>query len=176
MTLQNQSGADLVYIWNSTPQEWFFKTAGLSSNDAVVVGKTTNFHVVHLFENTNSTWYRNTTNNGIYDYNVTSVNNFISIPIDYTFGNLTESFMNRSKNFPSLISTFGPFNLSFFAGYNNSIQDYVSHVFNSTWANDTLLEPCPNRVNIVTCMETAWVASDFNVTWNGTAIKGNWTI
>jgi len=70
---------------------------------------------------------------------------------------------------------FGPFNFSFFAGYNNSIQDYVSHIFNFTFANATIIEPCPNRNFPVTCMEAIWVASDFNVTWNGTGIDANWT-
>ena len=182
-TIQNQSGADLVYFWNQTNQEWVFKTAGLTSNDAVNVGYKTGYHVVHLFENTNSTWLRNTTNSGIFNYNVSSVNNFISIPSYYNFGNLTESFGNTTFRFPSFINVsannftlFGPFNITFFAGYNNTAQDYVSHIFNFTWANVTILEPCPNRAFKETCMETFWVASDFNVTWNGTAIERNWTI
>lgn len=185
--IQNSSGADLVYIWNATSQGWIFKTAGLTTNDNVEVGFTTDYHVVHLFENTNSTWFRSIVNQGSYNYNVTSVNNFISVPTDYNFGNLTESFMNVT-NFPSFIAnttdlgkspydyTFGPFNVTFFAGYNNSLQDYVSHIFNFTWANATLLEPCPNRTNTVTCMETFWVASNFNITWNSNNITRNWTI
>ena len=187
-TVQNQSGADLVYFWNATNQQWVFKTAGLTTNDGVNVGYRTKYHVVHLFENTNSTWLRNTTNQGLYNYNVTSVNNFVNVPTDYNFGNLTESFGNTTFNFPSFIgndssfgtsgsnSTFGPYNITFFAGYNNTLQDYVSHIFNFTWANETILEPCPNRAFKETCMETFWVASDFNVTWNGTAVRINWTV
>ena len=71
---------------------------------------------------------------------------------------------------------YGPFNITYFAGYNNSVQDYVSHIFNFTWSNATFLEPCPTRDFPITCMETAWVASGFNVSWNGTAIYANWTI
>ena len=182
-TVQNQSGADLVYFWNATNQEWVFKTAGLTTNDGVEIGFDTAYHVVHLFENTNSTWLRNTTNSGVFDYNVSSVNNFINVPQYYNFGNLTESFGNTTFRFPSFINVsannftlFGPFNITFFAGYNNTAQDYVSHIFNFTWANVTILEPCPNRAFKETCMETFWVASDFNVTWNGTAIERNWTI
>ena len=184
--IQNQSGADLVYFWNATNQDWVFKTAGLSTNDGVDVGFKTDYHVVHLFEDTNSTWYRNTSNSGVFDYNVTSVNNFINVPIDYTFGNLTESFMNGTVGFPTHISNFtggsvpnGTFiviNLTSFSGYNNSIQDYVNHIFNFTWSNSTLLEPCPDRNNKDTCMETFWVASAFNVTWSGVQVTGNWSI
>ncbi len=181
--LQNQTGADLVYVWNATNQNWVFFAAGLSSNGWVDVGKLTNMHVVHLFENTNSTWFRNIVNPGFYDYNVTSVNNFISVPIAYTFGNLTESFMNESKDFPVIINRsatdnieFGPFNITAFAGYNNSAQNYVNHIYNFTWRNDTILEPAPNRNFPATIMETFWVASNFNITWNGTQAVRNWTI
>ena len=184
--IQNESGADLVYIWNATKQDWIFKTVGLSTNDGVIVGKSTIFHVVHLFENTNSTWFRNKTNDGVYRYNVTSESNFVSIPNLYNFGNLTFSFGNESFQFPSFIGndtsagdgnvTFGPFNITAFAGYNNSAQDYVAHIFNFTFANATFLQPCNGRTELVTCMETAWVASAFNVSWNTTAVYANWTI
>ena len=182
--IQNQSGADLVYFWNATNQNWVFFTAGLSTNGGVDVGIGTHYPVVHLFENTNSTWYRNTTKPlDFYHYNVSSVSNFVSILTDYDFGNLSWSFGNTSKNFPSFINEsatnaikFGPFNITSFAGYNNSKQGYVNHIFNFTWANATLLEPCPLRTDTGTCMETFLVASDFNVTWNGTAILRNWTI
>ncbi len=181
--IQNQSGADLVYFWNATNQNWVYYTAGLSSNGHVDVGRATDYQVVHLYENTNSTWFRNQTNDRTYNYNVSSTHNFISIPRLYNFGNLTYSFMNTSKDYPSYInntytnsSMYGPFNITYFAGYNNSVQDYVSHIFNFTWSNATFLEPCPTRDFPITCMETAWVASGFNVSWNGTAIYANWTI
>ncbi len=184
-TIQNQSEADLVYIWNSTAQDWVFYTAGLTTNQNVVVGRDGDYNVVHLFENTNSTWTRNTSNDGQYEYNISEGSNFVAVPTDYTFGNLTQSFMNSSQFFPSTLhgnhtgvandSTYGPFNFTFFAGFNNSKQDYVSHIFNFTWANATVLEPCPDRNFLTTCMETFWVAGDFNVTWNGTQINVNWT-
>jgi len=180
--IQNSSGADLVYIWNASNQNWVFKTAGLTTNDNVDVGTGTDYHVVHLFEDTNDTWYRNTVNQGVYDFNVTSTNNFLSVPTDYTFGNLTESFMNEtitqtSNKFVPFPSTNGTFvwNITLFSGYNNSLQDYVASIFNFTWANSTVLEPCPDRVNTETCMETFWVASDFNLTWNGAYAFKDWS-
>lgn len=183
--IQNQSGADLVYFWNATNQNWVYFTAGLTANEEVDIGWSTAYHVVHLYENTNSTWLRNTTNSGAYDYNVTSINNFVSVPTDYTFGNLTQSFMNASVldgdyPFPSKFSVNSggvfTFNITSFAGWNNSAQDYVSHIYNFTWSNSTLLEPCPDRTNTVTSMETFWVAGNFNVTWNSSSIEYNWTI
>ncbi|MAF50793.1 MAG: hypothetical protein CMH64_01750 [Nanoarchaeota archaeon] len=179
--IQNQSGADLVYFWNATNQNWVYMTAGLGTNDEVIVGKKTAYQIVHLYENTNSTWYRNITDYGVYDYNVSSVNNFVSVPTDFTFGNLTQSFMNASildaiYYHPSTTTDDLTFNITLFAGWNNSLQDYVSHIYNFTWSNSTLLEPCPNRVNTDTCMEAVWVASNFNVTWNASSISRNWTI
>ncbi len=180
--LQNQTGADLVYVWNATNQNWVFFTAGLSASGGVSVGQYDKFFVAHLFENTNSTWFRNTTNLGTYTTNITSVNNFLSAPIYYTFGNLTESFMNGSIQIPSDAPLFGltnntalVYNITAFAGYNNSEQNYINHIFNFTWRNSTVLEPAPSRNFPATIMETFWVASGFNVTWDGTRIIGNWT-
>ncbi len=163
-------------------------TAGLTTNDNVIMGRDTDYHVAHLFENTNSTWFRNISNQGHYNFNLSEGSNFIAIPGFYNFGNLTESFMNTSRQFPSFINQsssdfnggsagidFGPFNVSYFAGYNNTLQDYVNHVFNFTWANATFLQPCFERTENPTCMETAWLASGFNMTWNGTQIYTNWT-
>ena len=62
---------------------------------------------------------------------------------------------------------YGPFNITFFAAYNNSAQRWVNHVFNTTWNNNTRLDP--------TKLEAFWVYSDYNVTWNGTAVDVNWT-
>lgn len=185
-TIQNQSGAELVYVWNGTDQDWVFKTAGLTTNDDVIVGRLSNFPVVHLFENNGSTWLRNTTETGTYEFNITEINNWVPVSTDYIFGNFTQSFQNASKDFPSFIGNdtshfptdsfvFGPFNFTFFAGYNNTAQNYVNHLFNFTWANSTFLEPCPSRTVADTCMEAVWVASGFNVTWNGTAITRNYT-
>ena len=185
-TVQNQSGADLVYVFNATNQDWILFTAGLTTNEGVKIGHKTDYHVVHLFENVNSTWFRNTTNPGFFSYNVTQGSNFISVPQGFTFGNLTESFGNVSKDFPAFIGNdtaqfinddyiIGPINITVFAGHNNSIQDYVSHIFNFTQANGTILEPCPNRLLTATCMESFWVASGFNVTWNISQINLNFT-
>lgn len=182
-TLQNQSGADLLYVWNSTRQSWVFMTNGLSTSINTIVGKTTHYHAILLFENTNSTWRRNLTNPGYYEYNITAGDNFVSIPTDYTFGNLTESFMNASRIYPSTIgnitgdnnvpldSIYGPWNITNFAGFNNSNQKWVSHLFNFTWANLTVLSPTPATSKI----EVTWFYSDYNVTWNGTEVYGNWT-
>ncbi|KKK74377.1 hypothetical protein LCGC14_2884380, partial [marine sediment metagenome] len=42
--IQNQTGADLIYVWNATNQEWIFHTAGLTTNDGVEIGFDTAYH------------------------------------------------------------------------------------------------------------------------------------
>ena len=159
-------------------------TAGLSGNTNLLVGKSSIYHSILLYENTNSTWRRNLTNRGYYDYNITVGDNFVSLPTDYNFGNLTFSFMNSSQGFPSRLgnytvpngTTYGPFNITVFAAFNNSNQRWVSHLFNFTWANATLLEPARiYNFNTTPTIEVVWFASDYNVTWNGTSVFTNWT-
>ena len=94
--------------------------------------------------------------------------------------------MNTSGDFPSTLGNitgengvpngtiFGPFNITFLSGWNSSKQDYVDHLFNFTYVNATFLMPCYLRLENSTCMETAWVGSGFNVTWN-TSIYTNWS-
>lgn len=181
--LQNQSGADLLYFWNQTKQNWVFMTAGSSANSGNRVGRKETYHVVALYENTNSTWFRNTTNNGYYNYNVTVGDNFLGVPTNYNFGNLTWTFANNSdpanvKIMPAFIANethvgaldnaYGPFNFTIFAAWNGSSQRWVSHDFNHTWVNASVLQPYK--------IEAFWIYSgNFNVTWNGTSISRNWT-
>jgi len=179
-TLQNQSSANLVYVWNTTKQNWVFFTAGTTSAQGVQVGSATPYRVVALYRNTNSTWRRNiTTKFGFYLYNITSGENYIAIPEDYHFGNLSESFMNSSRDYPSTVSNesitnntlYGPFNITIMSGWNMSKQDWINHVHNFSYANLTVLSQNP----AVSRIELIWVPSDFNVSWNGTAIDRNWS-
>ena len=178
-TIQNQSGADYVYFWNQTKQNWVSMVAGLSSSSANQIGKRRDAHVVLLYENTNSTWRRNVSNAGYYQYNITSGDNFVNLPIDFTVGNFTESLLNNSREFPSTIGNetnggiinngtiYGPWNITYMAFYNNSNNRWISHVWNFTYTNMTQVKPFG--------IETAWFYSDYNLTWNGTGIVGNWT-
>src|SRR3990167_1373896 len=167
--IQNQSGANLVYFWNQSKQNWVFYTAGTSTNGGTLIGRDTTFHVVQLYESINSTWRRNQTIRGYFDYNITHGDNFIYAVTNYTFGNLTQSFMNvfgnnatgnssnssgyypsflwnntedaNTAGFPLQNLSYGPFNITFLAGYNNSAQRWSNHVFNTTWNNNTALAP-----------------------------------
>ena len=94
----------------------------------------------------------------------------------YNFGNLTESFMNQSRDIPSQTPEKKVFNITGFAGFNNSKQGYVNHYFNFTDANATFVQPCDGRSEAPTCIESIWVGSLWNLSYNTTAIYTNWTI
>ncbi len=197
----DQTEAEYVYYWNQTNQEWISATAGGSTEMDFVVGTAAGDnggrHVVILYEETNSTWdkgtlggiVRNTTNSGYYFYNITVGDNYIKLPTDYTFGNLSISLLNSSYNYSAdavqVISGYGfgielsqtpeglVYNLTqfWFSAYNNTGTTWEPYyIYNQTAENNTVLSvPGPHEV--------VWIHSDEdNLTWNGTNIIGNWTI
>ncbi len=184
----NESGAEYVYFWNQTGQTWISATRDGSSEQGFQVGIETNRHVVAIYEDVNSTWARNTTNTGFYVYNFTSGNNFIKLYTSSTFGNFTTTLLNESWNHTSGAVQesseykFGAelsqtpiglvYNLTnfWFSAYNNTAVTWEPYyVYNTTLENNTrLIVPGPHEV--------MWVWSDYNLTWNGTYITGNWSI
>lgn len=182
------SSADIGYIWNQTDQSWVTHTAGTAANGGTLVGTTQKYRSVWLYENTNSTWFRNTTAMSAYHYNVSAGHNFIALSKGYSMGNLTRSFYNASYeesgldyfgHFPPKVKAGSDyiFNITAFAGFNASAQDWtIAHTFNTSWNNDSIVAPCPTRSEVATCAEVAWVWSYFNVTWNGSAVISNWSL
>ena len=193
--------SEFVYYWNQTNQEWVFATSGGSSNMNFEVGISTGTgrgvtarHVVVIFEEVNSTWDRNTTNSGYYHYNITTGDNFIKLPTDYSFGNFSNSLLNSSftagtvsgyrlgvtlSQTPGNTSQIGSFNAGglvynmtefWFSAYNNTGVTWEPYwVYNQTAENNTVLTiPGPHEV--------MWMFAEDNLTWNSTNVVGNWTI
>ena len=151
-------------------------------------------HVVVIFEEVNSTWDRNTTNSGYYHYNITTGDNFIKLPTDYSFGNFSNSLLNSSftagtvsgyrlgvtlSQTPGNTSQIGSFNAGglvynmtefWFSAYNNTGVTWEPYwVYNQTAENNTVLTiPGPHEV--------MWMFAEDNLTWNSTNVVGNWTI
>lgn len=206
----NQTEAEFVYYWNSTAQKWVSAQAGATSNMDFLVGTSTGErsiggrHVIALFESSNSTWgLRNTTSVPFYQQNLTTGDNFIKLGSEYTFGNLSLSFLNNSHNWDDRTTTVGgygfnveisqtPSNFSknavdspvgglfynltdlFFSAYNNTAATWQPYyVYNSTLENGTILTP--RIAGDYTNMEVVWVFSRLNLTWNGTNVIGNWS-
>ena len=204
----NQTSAEFVYFWNQTNQEFVFSTAGSTANLGFEVGISAGEraaggrHVIALFEETNSTWVRNTTNSGVYVYNFTSGDNFIKLPTDFTFGNLSLTFLNTTfqdgigeddYNFGVEEST-TPTNASqdvsdpedvqvggvkynitdlFFSAFNLTARTWEPfYIYNLSIDNNTILTPLAAGVNN---FEVVWIFSEQNITWNTTNIIGNWT-
>lgn len=200
----NQTDAEFVYYWNQTGQTWISATPGSSSNIGFEVGQAVGERanggrqVVAIFEEINSTWpLRNVTNTSFYTYNITSGDNYIRLPEEYTFGTLARSLLNTSySDGVSLVpgyeygigQSLTPGNLSeapdgsteaggllynltefWFSAYNNTATTWtISYTYNFTGDNNTVL-------TVPGISEVLWVWSEYNLTWNGTNIIGNWT-
>ncbi|MBI4406633.1 hypothetical protein HY571_01845 [Candidatus Micrarchaeota archaeon] len=161
--IANQSGASLAYWWNATGQSWVFNQQGTTSNANVPVNYG---NAVLLYSATNSTWFRNTTVTGNYTLNLTQGDNFFGFVSQYSFWNLSQSFKNETLG--ESIPVYGAANLTnntvFFASFNNTIHNYISHYRGYSWENSTPLQRGE--------MGWAWVER-FNLTWNTSAIIAN---
>jgi hypothetical protein len=180
----DQTEAEYVYYWNQTGQEWIYATSGGTSNMGFEVGTAVGRQVIALYESVNSTWARNTTNSGFYNYNFTVGDNFLKLSTDYTFGNLSRSFLNGSYIEGTIAGyeygigdlTQTPegmnYNLSdfWYSAYNNSAVTWdEGYIYNWSYRNNTVLSPFGFG-------EVVWVNAPANITWNGTSIIANWTI
>src|SRR3990167_2065199 len=188
-TILNQTSAEFVYYWNATGQGWVYATAGGTSSMEFQVGTSVNRQVIHLYEQTNSTWdLRNTSNsNAVYYYNFTSGDNYIKIPAVFTFGNFSRTLLNGSYNTTGLPYIdgygygWGPttqtpegriYNLTSFAfwSYNNSKLDWDDgYIYNWSLNNNTPI------FTDLSNSEVMWIWSESNISWNTTHIYANWT-
>ena len=165
----NGTGADYVYTWNQTDQEW------LSLSDLYVGDDlhTVEFGDVYfLYSSTNETFWRSISGSGIgsnyYNFNFTEGHNFIGITDssdDYDFSNLSLVLLQNFTNWDSE----NKFNWTYFSGWNLS-QDTVDYYWNWSWNNETLLGRTYD-------IESVWIWANRNVSWNGTNItKVDWSI
>lgn len=189
-TILNATGAEYVYFWNQTRQEWIFATQGSASNGDFQVGTNAGTvagrgrHVVALYESVNGTWNRNTSAGGnvssfAYIYNITTGDNFLKIPRNMTLGQLSESFLNGTVGTYGItlqqtpVSSFLTYNLTrfYFATFNRTAVDWTAgYVYNFSYNNRTYME------NVSSFGEVAWLYSPYNLTWNTSQVLANWTI
>lgn len=156
------SNADYLYNWNATGQAW----SSVSSAGAGDGGMSLYFGDVYfLYTSTNETFWRNFSgvgiNEGAYNYNFTTGDNYISITNEFNFANLTETL-----NSSFYIGNFN--NFSYFSAWNNSGKDTVDYRYNFSWNNETLLGRTHD-------LESVWIWAMNNVSWNMTNITGNFS-
>ncbi len=164
----NGTGADYVYTWNQTGQEWFSLSDLYVGDDL----HTVEFgNVYFLYSSTNETFWRGFAGTGIggghYHYNFTSGHNFVGIttPDPFTFINFSLTLNMNHTN----VSLENFFNWTYFSGWNLS-QDTVDYYYNWSWNDDTSLG---RNYDI----ESVWIWANRNVSWNGTNItKVDWSI
>lgn len=177
--IATQSGADYVYSWNQTNQEWFYYLgSGAGGSNLLSYGDE-----VMLYEATNGTWVQDRSGlalgNGYYNYTIYSGDNYIPLTTSYTFGSLSSALMNDSDSWglaPYTELNGTAINFTWFDAYNNSILDWhggytYDVAYNWTWNNNTNLENS-------TGTEVVWFYSAYNSTdyglgtgrWNGTSL------
>ena len=156
-----QSNADFIYYWNATNQQWV-SYAGTGAGNGAYNLRFGNVYL--LYTSTNETFWRNYAGTGTgaqsYNYNFTTGNNFVGITKQFNFVNLTVS-LNASQ----FLGNFA--NFTYFSGWNNSAKRTVDYRFNKSWNNGTLLGRTFD-------IESVWIWSMKNVTWNTTNITGSW--
>ena len=189
--LQNSS-ADYVYLWNYSNQQWIYYTSGQATKGEQIVKYG---EVIHLYESANGTWdqprnytWKNASAGVAWNYNITTGENFILLPYQYTLGSFMNTLFNSSDSWgepgraltnrtilAGNATTTGAVNFSYMAVYNNSKGDWVSYAylgpaFNFTIHNDT-------RIGNESDLEVIWLYSNFNIstpvhnaTWNGSKL------
>lgn len=179
--IYNDSGADYVYWWNNTGQSWVSHIGGSGSNANLDIN---GGDVVWLFKSFDGTWLRDVNDPAEnWEVNLTNGVNFLSAQQVYNFSDLSNSFTNNTvrpagTNAIPLGSSIGGATdgtggqgvdiseVEFYAMYNNSEQRYVNFFRNETFNNDT----------IVGKGFAIFIGTPLNITYNGTAVKSNWTV
>ncbi len=169
------SGADFVYYWNNTGQSWIYSSAAGSLNEDhnMIVGD-----VVHLFESTNTTYFRNNTGTSAYHVNVTGGHVYFGLYNEYSFGNISYVILKNDSGgdiTPDTTWTGGLnfSDISYLSSFNNSGQEYVDSIYTWTWNNETTLGK-----NYKNGLDSLWAYINYSVAINFTPngeIFGNWT-
>lgn len=161
------SQAEFVYYWNQSVQSWIYyssaattygdwrlSSTGLTTAEAGPFNQgdenITSGSVVHLYTSTNTTWFRTNSNldvpkSALLDYirELSDGHAYLSVYTPKTFGTLSyKTFQNETNVRPGAEnSTIGAVNFRFdyFAGYNNSAQQWVNHHFRWNISNSTTL-------------------------------------
>ncbi len=180
------SGADYLYWWNNSNQEWASDSSAGSNTHRLTTGD-----VVQLFESINTTYFRNNTGNPDYKVNITGGHMYFGLYNDYSFGNishnifLNETYGNVTGNlsnwyFGSGVKGSGPsdtsgleFRIDYLAGFNNTGQFYVDAPYKWAWNNDTVLGKSYKNG-----LDTLWAYIPYNLSINFTtngSVIGNWS-
>lgn len=165
--------SDYIYVYNETSQSFIFKTNGTGTNGAYMnrAGD-----VVWISAATNGTWVRNEAQNdyvkNLSHYTTAALdNNYVGITLARTMLNLSVGyFRNASGGNQSTNSSF-MWHYEYFSAWNNSGKTWLSHTFNASFENTTLVGYSSNN-----SVDAIWTASAYNVTINSTLgyVNGTW--
>ncbi|KKN53828.1 hypothetical protein LCGC14_0598540 [marine sediment metagenome] len=180
VNLSDDSGADFVYWWNNSGQSWTSYSSASTGQGPynLKIGD-----VVHFYESTNTTYFRNVTGSPDYFRNVTAGHIYFGLYDSYSLGNISHILFRNSTGGNRTINEsdyYGAdnaggleFQIDDLAGFNNTNQEYVSSIFTWDWNNLTAIGTGPKNG-----IDTLWAYFPFNLTINFTTngnIRGNWT-
>jgi hypothetical protein len=151
----SNSGAEYVYLWNATPQEWVYYSSASTSNGGYNLGIG---DAVWLYHSTGTTYFRNNTGSSAYRVNITSGYNFLGLYKGYNFWNLSYyTFRNQTQGNKTSSTVF---QIDSYASFNNTGNSYVNYLYSYTFNNLTKLGAIGNG------LDTLYVYSDYNISVN----------
>ena len=166
-TLSSQTNADYVYWWNATNQSWLYYSSAATTYGAITIGKP---EVIQIYTSTNKTWFRNNSAGSGYLRNFNIGHNFLGIYQSHTLGNISDIIFRNSSG-----GTYTPngkvIQVDYLSSYNNTAQSWVSHIYNWTWNNATVIGT-KNGLDMLWTYSNTTIS--VNITTNG-HVYGNWS-
>lgn len=167
-TLYSESGADYIYKWNDSSQGWVYYSSGSTTKGKSTVNEG---EVVFYYESGNRTYFRDTTVAN-YTRNIRNGYNWFGLNYQPTMGELSyNQFRNSSGG--NRTNQDKQFQFNYFSAYNNSNQNYITHIYKWSLENTTTVGQ--NWLDTVHVFSNFTVTVDMNTTAGYGHVTGNWS-
>ena len=180
INLSEGSGADYVYWWNNSGRSWTYYSSASTGQGTHNLKQG---DVVHFYESTNTTYFRNVSGSPDYFRNVTAGHIYFGLYDSYTLGNISHVlFLNSSGGNQTTNNSYYygagsvgelVFRVDYLSGFNNTNHEYVNSIYTWSTNNDTAVGVGPKNG-----IDTLWAYFPYNLTINFSTngdIMGNWT-
>ena len=169
-TIESEIGiSDFLFWWNETGQNFLTKTNGTSTNGNFDLAAG---DVLWVSSTDDGTWFRNKT---ITDLNVSEAinNSYIGLFRPFKFITLSNNTF-RNKTGGNATSQGLVFEVLYYAGWNNTGQEWVTHTQGTSWENETDVGRSSNNT-----LDALWFSSNASIIVfiNSTDdyVSGNWS-
>ena len=166
--LYSESTADYIYKWNDSDQRWAYYSSGATAEATTTVDEG---EVVFYYESGNRTYFRDTTVAN-YTRNIRNGYNWFGLNYQPTMGELSyNQFRNSSGG--NRTNQDKQFQFNYFSAYNNSNQNYITHIYKWSLENTTTVGQ--NWLDTVHVFSNFTVTVDMNTTAGYGHVTGNWS-